>query len=242
MEDYAKLRWDMVSQQIFARGVRNEAVLSVMRVVPRHAFLPEFLRGQAYEDRPIPIAEGLTLTQPYVVAYMIEALGLKGGEKVLEIGAGPGYVAAVLAGIAGQVYAIEHIGQWAEIAATTLIDISCRNVHIRHDDGTKGWIDEAPFDAILVSGGAPFVPETLKNQLKPGGRMVVPVGSDPRAQELVRVTRLEKGQFAEEDLADLRFVPLIGNQGWEGEPPEPDIGAAHILPAPPAVIGNPPRK
>ena len=152
-----------------------------MRLIPRHAFLPAHLRVDAYEDRPIPIADGLTLIQPYVVAYMIEALGLKGGEKVLQIGAGTGYVAAVLAAIAGQVFIIERVGQHAETATARLIDIGCRNFHLRHGDGTQGWIEEVPFDAILVSGGAPFVPEVLKNQLAPGGRLVVPVGFDPRA-------------------------------------------------------------
>lgn len=238
MENDTQQRWDMVNSQIRARGVRSEKVLSAMRLIPRHAFLPAHLRVDAYEDRPIPIADGLTLIQPYVVAYMIEALGLKGGEKVLEIGAGTGYVAAVLAAIAGQVFIIERIGQHAETAASALIDIGCRNFHIRHDDGTQGWIEEVPFDAILVSGGAPFVPEVLKNQLAPGGRMVVPVGVDPRAQELIRVTRHDKGQFVQEDLADLRFVPLIGNQGWEGEPPEPDIGSAQVLPAPAKMPGT----
>jgi protein-L-isoaspartate(D-aspartate) O-methyltransferase len=233
MENFARRRWEMVSQQIFARGVRNDKVLAAMRLVPRHEFLPEHLRHLAYEDRPVPISEGLTLIQPYVLAYMIEALDLKGGEKVLEISAGTGYIAAVLSRIAGQVYIIERVGQHAETAAATLIDAGCQNFHMRHDDGTKGWIEEAPFDAIMVSAATPFVPETLKNQLAPGGRMVVPVGSDPRAQELVRVTRLEKGQFTQEDLADLRFVPMIGNQGWEGEPPEPDTGSAQVMPAPP---------
>ena len=232
MQDDARLRWDMVSHQIFTRGVRDERVLSAMRLIPRHEFLPQHLRPLAYADQPVPIAEGLTLPQPYVVAYMIEALGLKGGEKVLEIGAGTGYAAAVLARIAGQVYIIERNGQQAETAASRLADLDVQNVHFRHDTGTKGWVEEAPFDAILVAAGAPFVPETLKSQLATGGRMVVPIGTDPRAQELVRVTRLPKGQFAQEDLADLRFVPLIGNQGWEGEPPVPDMGTARIMPAP----------
>lgn len=233
MEDAARQRWEMVSRQILSRGVQSDKVLSAMRRVPRHEFLPEHLRASAYEDRPVPIAEGLTLMQPYLVAYMIEALCLKGGEKVLQIGAGTGYVAAVLAAIAGQVFIIERVGQHAETAAATLIDIGCRNFHLRHDDGTQGWIEEAPFDTILVSGGAPFVPEVLSEKpARPGGRLVVPVGIDPRAQELIRVTRHDKGRFVQEDLADLRFVPLIGNQGWEGELPEPDIGSAQILPAP----------
>ena len=238
MEDTARQRWDMVRRQIVGRGVRDDRVISAMELIPRHEFLPAHLRASAYEDRPIPIADGLTLIQPYIAAYMIEALCLKGGERVLMIGAGTGYVAAVLAAIAGQVFIIERIGQHAETAATTLIDIGCPNFQMRDEDGSQGWIEEAPFEAILVSEGAPFVPEVLKNQLAPGGRMVVPVGRDPRAQELVRVIRHDKGQFIEEDLADLRFVPLIGNQGWEGEPPEPDIGTVQVLPAPASTTGS----
>jgi protein-L-isoaspartate(D-aspartate) O-methyltransferase len=175
MTDYRSLRRDMVSRQIESRGVRDQRVLEAMRKVPREAFVPTLLRAKAYADHPLLIAEGQTISQPYIVAYMIEALDLKGGEKVLEIGAGSGYAAAVLAEIAGEVYAIERIGQLAQKAASNLIDAGYHNVHILHADGTKGWVEEAPFDAILVSAGAPFIPETLKNQLATGGRMVVPV-------------------------------------------------------------------
>ena len=217
MPDYDARREEMVERQIRARGVRDPLVLDAMRHVPRERFVPEHLKDQAYLDRPLPIDAGQTISQPYIVAYMVEALALKGGEKVLEIGAGSGYAAAVLAEIAGEVYTIERHGTLAARASAALHDTGYINVHVLHGDGTLGWEDEAPFDAILVSAGAPFVPEILKSQLAMGGRMVVPVGTDPHAQELVRVTRREKGQFDREDLADVRFVPLIGAQGWEGE-------------------------
>lgn len=235
MPTYDTLRKDMVERQIRARGVRDPLVLASMARVPREHFVPDHLKAQAYRDRPLRIDAGQTISQPYVVAYMIEGLSLKGGEKVLEIGAGSGYVAAVLAEIAGEVYTIEHHGTRAARASAALQDAGYTNVHVFHGDGTRGWEDEAPFDAILVSAGAPFVPETLKSQLATGGRMVVPVGSDPRAQELVRVTRRDKGQFDREDLADLRFVPPIGEQDWEGEPE----GAQT---APPRLIQHRPRQ
>ena len=144
---------------------------------------------------------------------MIEALALRGGEKVLEIGAGSGYAAAVLAEIAREVFTIERIGQLAERAAANLAEAGCDNVHVRHADGTEGWSDEAPFDAILVSAGAPDVPKSLMRQLKIGARMVVPVGSDPRSQELIRITRVDDEEYEREDIADVRFVPLIGKEG-----------------------------
>lgn len=235
MSGYNDLRKEMVERQIKARGVRDPLVLDAMARVPRERFVPDRLKGQAYWDRPLPIDAGQTISQPYIVAYMIEALALKGGEKVLEIGAGSGYAAAVLAEIASEVYTIERHGTLAAKASTALQDAGYTNVHVFHGDGTRGWEDEAPFDAILVSAGAPFVPETLKSQLARGGRMVVPVGSDPRAQELVRVTRHDKGQFDREDLADVRFVPLIGEQGWEGEPEDTQT-------APPRLIQHRPRQ
>lgn len=215
MDQFRSKRDEMVREQIYARGVRDENVLAAMRKVRREAFVPGQYREFAYFDRPLPIAEGQTISQPYIVAYMIEALALKGGERVLEIGAGSGYAAAVLAEIAGEVFAIERIGQLAEKAAEALADEGYENVHILHADGTRGWDEEAPFDAILVSAGAPEVPENLKAQLVTGGRLVIPVGANQHAQELVRITRREKGQFDREDLADVRFVPLIGEEGWE---------------------------
>lgn len=204
-----------VTQQIESRGVRDSLVLDAMRAVPREVFVPKDLSRNAYEDSPLPIGSGQTISQPYIVAFMIEALQLRGGEKVLEIGAGSGYAAAVLSRIAGKVFTIERIGQLAERAAENLAKAGYDNVHVRHADGTEGWHDEAPFDAILVSAGGPSVPRALMHQLTIGGRMVVPVGRDPRAQELIRVTRVDENDYEQEDLADVRFVPLIGKEGWE---------------------------
>ena len=235
MLDMKEQRERMVAEQVEARGVRDELVLKAMRKVPREAFVPETMRELVYDDSPLPIAAGQTISQPYIVAYMVEALALKGGEKVLEIGAGSGYAAAVLAEIAKDVYTIERIGQLAEKAAASLADAGYANVHLRHADGTRGWLDEAPFDAILVSAGAPDVPESLIEQLKAGGRMVIPVGRDKRAQELIRITRRENGQFDREDLADVRFVPLIGEEGWEVEEPAPETARPRVIQAHPRI-------
>ena len=215
MKHYAEQRNRMVANQIMARGVRDERVLDAMRRVRRHTFIPPDERDMAYDDMPLPIAGGQTISQPYIVAYMVEALDLQPGEKVLEIGAGSGYAAAVLAEMGCEVYTIERIGQLASVAAGNLQDEGYHNVHVLHADGTRGWAEQAPFDAILVSAGAPIVPESLKSQLAVGGRMVVPVGSSQRAQELLRVTNRGEGRFDVEDLADVRFVPLIGEHGWE---------------------------
>jgi protein-L-isoaspartate(D-aspartate) O-methyltransferase len=214
MSDLSKLREDMVENQIAARSIRSAAVLGALRKVPREAFLPERLREFAYEDSPLPIDAGQTISQPYIVALMTEALDLQGGERVLEIGTGSGYAAAVLAEIAAEVYTIERIGELVEKAASALEDLGYRNVHVVHADGTLGWAAAAPYDAIIVAAGGPGVPESLKKQLKVGGRLVIPVGTDPRAQELVRVTRISNEEFKSEDIADVRFVPLVGKEGW----------------------------
>lgn len=218
--DFAKLRRDMVENHIAARGVRSSVVLEAMGTVPREAFLPRNLQEFAYQDTPLPISEGQTISQPYIVAFMVEALGLEGGEKVLEIGAGSGYAAAVLSQVAAEVYTVERIGQLADKAASVLADLSYDNVHILHGDGTLGWKEHAPYDAIVVAAGGPEVPDSLKEQLKIGGRLVIPIGSDPRVQELVRVTRLSEEKFKTEDIADVRFVPLIGEEGWAASPGE----------------------
>src|ERR1022692_2479363 len=212
--DFAALRNGMVDRQVVARGVRSHVVLDALRAIPREAFLPETLQEFAYEDSPLPIAEGQTISQPYIVTLMAEALLLEGGEKVLEIGTGSGYAAAVLAEIAAEVYTVERIGQLAEKAAAALAEQGYDNVHVLHGDGTRGWPEHAPYDAIVVAAGGPQVPESLKEQLKIGGRLVIPVGADRRLQELVRGVRASEHEYRTEGIADVRFVPLVGAEGW----------------------------
>jgi protein-L-isoaspartate(D-aspartate) O-methyltransferase len=214
MTSFPSLRKAMVERNIAARGVCDELVLDAMRKVPRELFLPKNLREFAYEDSPLPIAGEQTISQPYIVAFMAEALMLKGGEKVLEIGAGSGYAAAVLSEIVANVYTVERLGPLAENAAALLAELGYDNVHVLHGDGTKGWPEHAPYDAIVVAAGGPQVPESLKEQLKIGGRLVIPVGADQRSQELVRVIRVSANDYRSEDIADVRFVPLIGEEGW----------------------------
>jgi protein-L-isoaspartate(D-aspartate) O-methyltransferase len=210
MAKMSELRKRMAARQVSARGVNDALVLEAMQTVPREKFVPRRLRSRAYADAPLPISAGQTISQPYIVAFMVEALQLKGGERVLEIGAGSGYAAAVLAEIARDVYAVERIAELADKAAATLGDAGYANVHMKHGDGTFGWPDAAPFDAILVSAGAPSVPPALNKQLKIGGRLVIPVGSTRFVQELIRITRRDETSFVAENLADVCFVPLIG--------------------------------
>jgi protein-L-isoaspartate(D-aspartate) O-methyltransferase len=212
--DFAKLRGTMVERQIAARGVRSAAVLRALRKVPRELFLPDRIREFAYEDTPLPLEADQTISQPYIVALMTEALLLEGGEKVLEIGTGSGYAAAVLAEIAGEVYTVERIEPLADEAAARLTALGYKNVRVRHADGTLGWPKHAPFDAIVVAAGGPEIPATLKRQLKIGGRLIIPIGADQRVQELIRVTRYADDGFKTEDIAEVRFVPLIGKEGW----------------------------
>jgi protein-L-isoaspartate(D-aspartate) O-methyltransferase len=225
MADFSELREAMVDHQIAARGVRSGKVLDAMRKVPREQFVPENVRDFAYEDSPLPIEAGQTISQPYIVAFMVEGLALEGGEKVLEIGAGSGYAAAVLAEIAGEVYTIERIQELATSAASTLAESGYDNVHVLHGDGTLGWQDQAPFDGIVVTAGSPEIPDSLKQQLKIGGRMVIPVGKNREYQELLRVTRVSETDFETEYLAAVRFVPLIGAEGW-GVERRPDACSA----------------
>ena len=213
--EFARRRMHMVDRYIAHRGVRSTLVLKAMSLVPRESFVPEDLWDCAYEDAPLPIAEGQTISQPYIVAMMTEALELRGDERVLEIGTGSGYAAAVLSQIAKDVYTVERIGQLAQRSAATLAKLGYGNVHVRHGDGTLGWPEHAPYDAIVVAAGGPEVPESLKAQLKIGGRLVIPVGANRRLQELVRVVRVSEGEYTTEELADVRFVPLVGAQGWE---------------------------
>lgn len=211
---FEQQRHQMVDWQIAGRGIRDMLVLAAMRKVEREKFLPAELHDFAYGDGPLPIGCGQTISQPYMVALMTEALQLKGGEKVLEIGTGSGYAAAVLAEIAGQVVSVECVTELADRARTTLADLGYNNVTVIEGDGTKGYEPSAPYDAIVVTAGGPDVPQSLRNQLKPGGRLVIPVGSTQTVQTLVRVTRRSEDDFSEEDLAGVRFVPLVGEEGW----------------------------
>ncbi len=212
--NHTQSRRTMVQRHIADRGVRDPLVLKAIGVVAREAFLPESLHEFAYDDAPLPIDQGQTISQPYIVALMTEALQLKGGEKVLEIGTGSGYAAAVLARIAKNVFTIERYGELANKAAHLLSAQGYANVQVLHGDGTSGWPEHAPFDAIVVAAGGPSVPESLKTQLRVGGRLVIPIGADRRLQELLRITRLSEHEYQTEELADVRFVPLVGKEGW----------------------------
>ncbi len=194
-------------------GIRDDAVLSVMAELPRHMFVPEAIKSQAYNDNALPISGGQTISQPYIVARMTELLELTGKEKVLEIGAGSGYQTAILASLSRRVFAIERIASLAVEAEQRLRALDLRNVTIKVADGTEGWDAYMPYDAILVAAGGPAVPEPLVNQLRSGGRMVIPIGDNKQQQHLVRVTRT-RGSFTQEDFGPCAFVPLIGHHGW----------------------------
>ena len=203
----------MVRNQIESRDVRDGRVLAAMRSVPRHRFVPAYQVGAAYRDTPLAIGQGQTISQPYIVALMTELLALRGEERVLEIGTGSGYQAAVLSLLAAEVITIERFDSLAQEAAERLARLGYSNVHVHVGDGTQGWPDEAPYDAIIVTAASPQVPEPLQGQLAEGGRLVVPVG--PRwTQHLVRVRR-RGGRFDTETLIGVAFVPLIGEHGWQ---------------------------
>jgi protein-L-isoaspartate(D-aspartate) O-methyltransferase len=209
---YDRRREEMVRRQIEARGVWDPKVLAAMRKVPRHLFVSEALRHKAYEDYPLPIGEQQTISQPYIVAEMTQALDLTGDDRVLEIGTGSGYQAAVLAEIAFRVYTIERIHNLYMRARRLFDELRYHNIVTRYSDGSLGWKDEGPFDAIIVTAGAPLVPEALVNQLTTGGRLVVPVG-DQFAQELIKIVKSTTG-VRQHNLGGCRFVKLIGEQGW----------------------------
>jgi protein-L-isoaspartate(D-aspartate) O-methyltransferase len=216
VNDYAIARRRMVEEQIIARGVTDTRVLDAMLRVSRHLFVPEALAPQAYSDFPLPIGERQTISQPYMVAVMSEALQLRGGEKVLEIGTGSGYQAAVLALLARQVFSLERISALARQARRTLDECGFARINVRVSDGTLGWEEEAPFDGIVVTAGAPTIPKPCRDQLAIGGRLVIPVG-DRLSQILVRLTRVSAQDYREERLFGCRFVPLVGDHGWREE-------------------------
>jgi protein-L-isoaspartate(D-aspartate) O-methyltransferase len=205
----------MVRGQVESRGIRDPGVIRAMTEVPREAFLPPDQSEYAYRDTPLPIAEGQTISQPYIVALMTAALEIGPPDRVLEIGTGSGYAAAVLSRIAAEVYTVERHGPLAEGARHALESLGYDNVHVLHGDGTMGWPEHAPYDGIVVAAGGPEVPPALVDQLAVGGRLVIPVGPTPRLQELVRVTRVSETEFAREELGGVRFVPLVGEAGWE---------------------------
>jgi protein-L-isoaspartate(D-aspartate) O-methyltransferase len=197
----------MADTQIRARGVCDRRVLAAMEKVPRHLFVPENVRGAAHADEPLPIGEGQTISQPYIVAYMTEALGLVDTEKVLEVGTGSGYQTAVLAELVREVFTLEIVERLSLRARGILDGLGYGNIHFRIGDGSEGWPEAAPFDAIMVTAAAACIPEPLEDQLAVGGRMIVPVGTD--SQELILVHKKEKGLLRRERLLAVRFVPLV---------------------------------
>jgi protein-L-isoaspartate(D-aspartate) O-methyltransferase len=211
---YAVARARMVAEQIAGRGIDDPAVLRAMRLVPRERFVPRAARPYAYDDGPLPIPANQTISQPYVVATMIAALELRPSDRVLEIGAGSGYAAAVLSRIVAAVYTVERHAELADYARERLATLGYDNVQVRQGDGTRGWPEHAPYDAIIVAAGGPAVPDSLRGQLALGGRLVMPVGRSRRQQTLVLVRRRTDGAYAEEHLAPVAFVPLIGAEGW----------------------------
>jgi protein-L-isoaspartate(D-aspartate) O-methyltransferase len=237
----------MVKVQIAGRGVRDQDVLDAMRRVPREAFVDSGYGEFAYEDNPLPIGEGQTISQPYIVALMIEAAELHRSDRVLEVGAGSGYAAAVMSRIAAKVYAIERHAPLGEAARRRIEKLGYDNIELRIDDGTRGWPDAAPFDAILVAASGPDVPRALKEQLAIGGRLIIPVGEQHFGQSLRQITRKSETEYDEESLGGVAFVPLIGEQGWTEDGrrsasnhvpgqtrgrtlPEMIAGAAEVLP------------
>ena len=205
--DRVRAREAMVAEQLASRGVRDAKTLAAVRKVPRHLFVPPSSQREAYDDHPLPIGHGQTISQPYIVGFMTEALGLRGGETVLEVGTGSGYQAAVLSEIAGKVYTIEIVPALAEEARGRLLRLGYANVEVRAGDGYLGWPEAAPFDAITVTAAAPRVPQPLKEQLRDGGRLILPVGEE--YQELIVVTRRGTA-FEERRVLPVRFVPMTG--------------------------------
>lgn len=206
--DFTRLRETMVTRQIMDRGVNDPDVIKAMRKVPRHLFVPQKNRAFSYADHPLPIGEGQTISQPYIVAFMTEALKLKPGERVLEIGTGSGYQAAVLAELINEVYSIEIIETLGKRAQKTLGALGYKNVHIKIGDGHKGWPQKAPFDAIIVTCAPEQIPRPLVEQLKEGGRMIIPVGRKGTVQKLVRAVK-RGGELKTEDVMLVRFVPMV---------------------------------
>jgi protein-L-isoaspartate(D-aspartate) O-methyltransferase len=240
--DFEQQRHALIDEELETLGIEDQAVLRALREVPREAFVPERLREFAYRNVPLPIGAGQTISQPLIVAVMAEALSLKPTDRLLEVGAGSGYAAAVYGKLVKEVCTIERIDELARTAAERLRQFGYANIQVRTGDGTLGWPEKAPFDAIAVAAGGPHVPPALLEQLAIGGRLVIPIGDDPESQRLVRVVRRSRTDYRQEDLGGVRFVPLIGEAGWrDGFAPPAATGAAtsRVTMAPPAPAGLP---
>lgn len=214
MDNFKALRQQMIDDQLVARGLHDQTVLDALGSVPREKFIPADLIDSAYRDAPLPIEESQTISQPYIVALMTAALELQSDDRVLEVGTGSGYAAAVLGESCDTVYTIERHKALADTAKAKLNALGYANIQVKHSDGTLGWADKAPFDAIIVAAAAPEVPQTLKEQLAIGGRLVIPVGASLKSQKLLRIRRVSQNDYQTEDLGGVRFVPLIGAAGW----------------------------
>ena len=214
MTDFSREREEMVERQLKRRGITEAAILDAFRAVPREAFIASNNVHLAYGDHPLPIEAGQTISQPYIVGLMIQAAAIKPGDTVLEVGAGSGYAAAVISRIAGKVIGIERQQQLVEVARERLRRLGYDNVEIVEGDGTRGWSDGAPYDAILAAASGSHVPRPLVEQLAPGGRIVMPVGDPGAVQELIKVTKSDDGALIQQNLGGVRFVPLIGEEGW----------------------------
>ncbi len=212
-DEFRRAREEMVENQIKTRGVTDERVLEALRKVPRHEFIQENHQSEAYADHPLPIGSGQTISQPYIVALMTEQLELKDDEKVLEIGTGSGYQAAILAELAREVHSVERVSELAEKARENLRRLGIKNVSVHIGDGTLGWLEEAPYDAIIITAGTPAMPEGLADQLSDGGRLVAPVGS--RWRQMLELWIKREGEIEKIEVLPVVFVPLIGEKGWD---------------------------
>ena len=227
---FEEKRERMVNRDIKRRGIVDQNVIESMLSVPRHQFVPEDIKDSAYIDRPLSIGHDQTISQPYIVALMVEGAHLKPGDKVLEIGAGSGYAAAVTSNIASEVYTVESIPALAHRAEETLNNLGYSNVHVNCSDGSKGWAEHAPYDAIIVTAAAPSIPHSLKEQVKEGGRIVIPVASGIFGEKLVCATKAVGGEFREEQLGAVCFVPLVGEEGYAPDRLWPGNVSFFVLP------------
>lgn len=213
-EDFKKLRKKMVKTQLIRRGIENEKVIEAFKKVAREEFVDPKYQHSSYNDSPLPIDKDQTISQPYIVAYMIEKLALKENDRVLEIGTGSGYAAAILAEIVAEVYTIERFETLAGKAAERFEKLDYNNIEVKIGDGSLGWEEYAPYDGIVVSAAAPYVPEKLKEQLAENGKIIIPIGEKKGVQQLKLITKIKEDNFKEESLDYVRFVPLTGEDGW----------------------------